>query len=72
MSICWLQKNDAALGEFQPLSATRAYRSFSIAYCGPFIRPGPGWTVTGYRTLAKEEVPRKRSSGWSFFKEDQT
>lgn len=72
MSICWLLKNDAALGNFSRYLLQGLIDPSSIAYCGPFIRPGPGWTVTGYRTLAKEEVPRKRSSGWSFSKEDQT
>lgn len=46
----------------------KAYISFGITWRGPFIRPGPGWTVTGYRTLAKEEVPRKRSLGMSYSK----
>lgn len=68
MSICWLLENDAALGKFSRYLLQGTHRSFSIAYCGPFVRPGPGWTVTGCRTLAKEEVPRKRSSGWSFSK----
>lgn len=66
MSTCRLLKN-TGLRLTDAICYEDLQRSIGITCCGSFIRPGPSCTVTGYRTLAKEEVPRKRSSGRSYY-----
>ena len=66
MSICWLlKKNDTGLRLSSAICDEGLQIPLASLAAAPLLDLGPVGRFTGYRTLAKEEVPRKRSLGLS-------